>query len=109
MKGSEKQIKWAEEIKESKESEFETIMSNARPETQEIVNKAVNFVRNIEDASFWIDLRNVKPIDMLSKMMTTGLQYRGYEYSAKAILDPTTGLITKTWEDRNWITQFEII
>ena len=73
MKGSEKQVAWAEKIRSSKEFKIAIALESARKmcvelpkETQGAALKAVDHAENYynehkEDARFWIDIR-----DMLS-------------------------------------------
>lgn len=61
MKGSEKQVAWAEEIKKGfsgkEENLIKAVQSKTRPEFAEKVAEAVGKISTIEDASWWIDNR----------------------------------------------------
>ena len=96
MNGSAKQVKWAEEIKAGKASEFEAIRKAIK---NEIGAKAVDYIDSNDSAAFWIDNRERKVPDMLNGLCRGGLAIKGNSNSAKALLDTTTGMITITWTE----------
>lgn len=61
MKGSEKQVAWAEGIKKGfsgkEENLIKAVQSKTRPEFAAKVAEAVGKISTIEDASWWIDNR----------------------------------------------------
>lgn len=63
MKGSEKQVAWAEEIKKGfsgkEQNLINAVQSKTRPEFAAKVAEAVSKISTIEDASWWIDNRAV--------------------------------------------------
>ena len=63
MKGSEKQVTWAEEIKKSftgkEQNLINAVQSKTRPEFAAKIAEAVGKISTIEDASWWIDNRAV--------------------------------------------------
>jgi hypothetical protein len=83
MKGSPKQVKWANDIRESKN--FDKFIDSARSEAAKvIVTKAVNFVKGIDNAKFWIDYRNSSEMDIFNSLMTGGLKVNGHNNSRTA-------------------------
>lgn len=98
MKGSEKQIAWAEKIKIGMTDDFNIILAQVSGNQNAV--KTVNFIKNIEHASFWIDSRKDTPTDMLRNICgKNGLSVRGSGYSHSATVDQTTGVITITWTE----------
>ena len=97
MIGSEKQIAWAEKIKAGMEDDFAAIMDQVSGNEHAV--KTIEFIQNIEHASFWISYRKNVPTDMLREICSKGLRLRGNEYSHKATVDQTTGKITITWTE----------
>lgn len=61
MKGSEKQVKWAEEIKTGfsgkEENLIRAVQSKTRPEFASKVAEVVEKISTIDDASWWIENR----------------------------------------------------
>ena len=95
MNGSEKQIKWAEDIKASKMERFNLM----REHGNEMGVKAIDFILNQPNASFWIDYRLNSPDEMIRKLCTTGLEIYGGSFSHSAVLDPRTGVVTITRDE----------
>ena len=82
MNGSEKQIKWANEIKA--EINMQQLIGNGRDEKSNVlISKVVEFVENIEDANFWIDYRNQSAVGIASQLMGRGLQIKGNNYKTR--------------------------
>lgn len=82
MNGSEKQIKWAEEIKAN--INVEKFLGKGKDENgNEIIRKAVEFVNSIEDARFWIDYRNKSAMQILTALMESGLQVKGFDFETR--------------------------
>lgn len=96
MLGSQKQIKWAEDIRNGKLADFEKLGQRA---LNEIAHKAISYIRDNEQASFWIDYRTVSAADMLRSLLTTGISVWGFNFDRKATIDPKTGTITITWKE----------
>ena len=97
MNGSEKQVKWAEEIKASKASEVIDLKSRAK---NPVAVKAVEYLENNEEAAFWIDNRTSTFDEMFRQLISGGIYTKGSQYDNKAKLDPKTGIITETWTDK---------
>ena len=97
MKGSEKQVKWAEEIRDGKD--FDAMLGHGRnAESNQIIEKAVSYVKNNDNASFWIDYRNSSAMNMLRGLMTEGLSIKGNQHDRLAKMAPD-GIITITWRE----------
>jgi len=96
MLGSQKQIKWANEIRDGKLADFAKLEERAK---NEIGQKAIAYVRDNEQASFWIDYRAVSASDMVRNLVTTGLQIRGYGFSHNATMNHRSGEIIVSWEE----------
>lgn len=77
MNGSEKQIKWAEDIKTKMMPEFDNIKQRLSGNTIGI--KAVDFVTNIDSAKFWIDNRSSNAMSILMSLQKGSLRLRGDE------------------------------
>ncbi len=93
MNGSEKQITWAIEIKESKAEQFATLRSKV---ISPIGTKALDYIESLDNAAFWIDNRDRSPMEMLKSLLTGGLSIEGNQYSDKATIDQASGTITIT-------------
>ena len=70
MNGSEKQIKWAEDIKAGKIEKFNEIKSHAKLPAGV---KLIDYILGQEQASFWIDYRGMTPGEILHLILTSGL------------------------------------
>ena len=97
MKGTEKQIKWAEAIKATMKQDFDAIRTQF--EGNAIAIKAIDFVQGLDWATYWIDNRNSNPMAMLNEIAQGNLRTRGDGYSHTAKFDQATGAITVTWEE----------
>ena len=97
MKGSEKQITWAEEIRLNMQPEFDSLMMQVTDNAPAI--KAINYINDLNWASFWIDNKRNTPTEMLRSLCGGGLQIRGSGYSHTATVDQATGVITITWHE----------
>jgi len=94
MNGSEKQVKWTEEIKASKN--FGQFVKNAKgSKMEDFVTKAVDFVTSIESASFWIDYRDYSEVRILDSLAKGNLKPKGFGENATAKISQT-GEITIT-------------
>lgn len=93
MNGSEKQINWANDIRNGKAQEFEKLIGAA---TNDIARNAIAYIRDNECAAFWIDYRDTKPIDMFHSLFKGTLMIEGYSGFITAKLDPQTGEISET-------------
>lgn len=93
MKGTEKQIKWAEEIRDKIETSLPDM--SASP----IADKAKQYLLNLDEAAFWIDHRDRTAMDLLRDLIGGGLAIRGFQFSHRAKMDQTTGIITITWNE----------
>lgn len=91
MKGSEKQTKWAEEIKTKIETGFAAF--TAHP----VIDKATAYVLGIDNASFWIDearYHTDNPIGLIMAFARDGIRIRGLGFGDLAKIDEQTGEIT---------------
>lgn len=95
MNGSEKQIKWAEDIKSKMDFAKLRKMVNGNP----IAIKAIEYVENNECASFWIEYKNYSTMQLMDQLLTSGLLIKGANYDHRAKMDKATGAITITWEE----------
>lgn len=94
MIGSEKQIKWAEDIRSKVAAALPDMSSNP------IADKAKQFLLSIDDAKFWIEVaKDRTPMFLLQDMVQGGLRVKGLGFDHIAKLDQTTGMITITWTD----------
>lgn len=84
MLGSQKQIKWAEDIKSGMDFDGMRQRANGHP----IGIKAVDFVEGIEHAAFWIDYRDYTAEQLIYNLMTSGLQVKGFGFADVAELHP---------------------
>lgn len=90
MKGTEKQIKWANEIKSQIKAGFKKFNPHL------IMDKATNYILKIEDASFWIDEARGctdNPIELVMKFARSGIRIRGLGFGDIAKIDEKTGEI----------------
>ncbi|EMS77185.1 hypothetical protein [Desulfotignum phosphitoxidans] len=69
MTGSEKQIKWAEDIK--RQANFENCRSQFAGNAA--ANKAIDWLENIENVKFWIENQGQEAAVLLTILATTGL------------------------------------
>ena len=93
MRGTEKQIKWAEDIREKIMADFDALKLN------EIGKKAVDYISDIEEAEFWIDHRDCQGLTLLQMLSKGTLRVKGLGYGHTAKIDPQDGRITMTWEE----------
>lgn len=93
MNGSDKQVAWAIEIKESKAEQFAILRSKV---ISPIGTKALDFIESLDNAAFWIDNRDRRPMEMLTSLLRGGLSIKGNQFSEKATIDQATGTITIT-------------
>lgn len=93
MNGSEKQITWATEIKESKAEQFATLRSKV---ISPVGIKALDYIESLDNAAFWIDNRDRSPMEMLTSLLRGGLSTKGNQSNEKATMDQATGTITIT-------------
>lgn len=93
MKGSEKQIKWANQIQAKIAEQAKAYLGR-----NEKIDKAVNKILSIDNASFWIDYRDYDINLMLSSLQREGLRNRGFGYSNNIKIDRTY-TITETWTE----------
>ena len=93
MKGSEKQVKWAEQIKKGKD--FNQFLGKGRNgAANAVIAKAVGFICSIDSAKFWIDNRNNSEMDIVKSFMSpVGLAISGDDHADKATV-ATDGTIT---------------
>lgn len=95
MKGSEKQIKWAETIKASKD--FSQWLGKGKDEAANaVLAKAVAFIEAIDAAAFWIDNRDRTEQAIITDLLAGRLQPKGWQHDQKAKIDMSTGVITLT-------------
>lgn len=97
MNGSQKQIKWAEDIKASKD--FSKFLGKGRNEqANAIIAKAVSFIESNDNAAFWIEYQDSSEMEMLNGLMTSGLLVKGWQFDHRATM-AQDGTITITWEE----------
>lgn len=97
MRGTEKQVKWAESIKASKDFSF--FVGKGRDErSNAVIAKAVEFIGGIDNAAFWIDSRESSAMDLLRDLMGPGLEIKGIGFDDLAKMAPD-GTITITWRE----------
>jgi hypothetical protein len=94
MNGSEKQVRWAEEIKTGKN--FDKFIRNAKgSKMEDFVTKAVGFVTSIENAEFWIEYRDYSEVRILDCLAKGILKPGGFSENATAKISQN-GEITVT-------------
>lgn len=96
MKGSDKQIKWAEDIKASKAADFASLRSKVR-DPKGI--KAMDYVEAIDWAAFWIEYEKMSAMQIMNVLLRSGLLIKGWQFQDKATMDQATGVITVTHYD----------
>jgi hypothetical protein len=82
MKGSQKQIEWAEKIKANIEAEAKQYRGR-----KEAYDKMIDFILSIDNASFWIDHRDYGFKTLMTDLYKGGLLIRGTEFSDCAKCD----------------------
>jgi len=97
MKGSKKQIEWAEDIRATMQPGFDSI--RAQFEGNAIAIKAIDYVQSLDHAGFWIDNRSSNPMIMLTEIARGRLYVRSAGSSHTAKFDQTTGKITVAWNE----------
>lgn len=95
MEGTKKQIKWANDIK-SKMC-FEDLRKQFTDNPTAI--KVINFVDNLDHATFWIDNRNSDPMTMLNEITRGTLRIHGSSYGHTAKFEQNLNIITITWDE----------
>lgn len=95
MKGSAKQVAWAEDIKAKLKDGFEDFKARAK---NAAADKIIDFIQNQEDARFWITYRNYTAQMLIMTILKEGLQIKGNEYSHNATATQD-GTITITWKE----------
>lgn len=91
MQGTEKQVKWANDIKAKIEEQAEAFRARAKNES---AHKVIDFILSIDSASFWIDYRDNDFSNLLHNLATCGLRIKGLDFADNAKMDPKTGEIT---------------
>lgn len=85
MNGTEKQVKWAEDIKARMLADIEANESKIPADQRDFFEACKTTILSINDARFWIDHRgkdNFVGFCRLAKRLADGtLQYRGIEYA----------------------------
>lgn len=93
MKGTEKQVEWAEDIK------AKITANNFGMETiTKVGQKAIDYISSIDDAKFWIDNRDKLGVHLLQDIAKGRLRIKGNGYSHTAQITPD-GTITVTWTE----------
>lgn len=96
MNGSEKQVKWAEDIRAGKN--FDAMLGHGRSaEATRIIEKVVTYITSNDNAAFWIDYRDSSAMEIARDLMSCGLQVRGLGFEHRAKMAPD-GTITVTWQ-----------
>lgn len=87
MKGSEKQIQWAEDIKSKMDLSTDGLTQRGK--------EIVDWVKKIDDAKWWIDNRDVKSSKKAIEALIAGTFINGKLH----VLNPKTGKIVKKWSE----------
>jgi hypothetical protein len=82
MKGSQKQIEWAEKIKANIEAEAKPYKGK-----KAAYDKMIDFILSIDSASFWIDYRSQDFKSLMTDLYKGGLLIRGNDFSDCAKCD----------------------
>ena len=93
MKGSEKQINWANDIKATFVASAQSLLGK-NPHA----DRAINLILSIDDSNFWITYRENDWRFLLNSLYSTGLSNKGSGYSNNIKADKTTHIIAETWE-----------
>jgi len=93
MKGSEKQINWANDIQAK-------LVASAQPllGKNPHADRAINLILAIEESKFWIENRDSDWRYLLTCLYSSGLRNKGSEYSNTIKADKATHVITEAWE-----------
>lgn len=91
MQGTEKQIRWANDIKAKIEKQAEAFRARAKNDE---AHKIIDFILSIDSASFWIDYRDSDFGQLLHNLARHGLRIKGFDFADNAKMDPKTGKIT---------------
>ena len=65
IKGSEKQIDWANKIKKEMMENLESIKHPSYAKVQENISENLDIMNNMVDSKFWIENRDCQPKDIL--------------------------------------------
>ena len=87
LKGSEKQVKWAEDIRQK--ADWST--DGLTPRGKEIID----WVKKIDDAKWWIENRDLKTTKDVISALSAGTFINGKAH----VLDQKTGKIVKKWSE----------
>jgi hypothetical protein len=93
MKGSDKQISWANDIRANLETSAQAIIGK-----NQHADRAIAAILSIDEATFWIDNKDSNWQYLLNSLYSCGLQNKGREYSNILKADKATHIITETWE-----------
>lgn len=66
LKGSEKQVRWANQIRAKKIAGVEEILGNVKAENQGLAREVLNWLKTNNVASWWIDHRNFTANDLIA-------------------------------------------
>ncbi len=95
MKGSEKQVAWAEDIKKNfvESAKTELLLGKVKA-----FDKLYEKIMSIEYAEFWIDIRKDSWRDVLYQLQKGVLAVRGRNYSNRLQSDRNF-VLTETWQE----------
>lgn len=94
MKGSVKQIKWAEDIRAKFETEAQALIGkNAQ------ADKIISAILGIDESAFWIEYRHFDWKFIFNCLGSNGLRNRGAEFSNLIKYDRASGAIVETWDE----------
>jgi hypothetical protein len=83
LTGSEKQIKWANDIRAKVQDDFDNFKTALKDNPAAI--KGIEFIENIESSRFWIDHKDFDAQGLLVLFSgELGLDFRGIEYADNA-------------------------
>lgn len=89
MKGSEKQVNWAESIREDLKKEIAEKITASNP----ILDKAIETILAIDYADYWIDFKDSGIALALKRLANGHLRYKGLGYRDQMGIDQKTGEI----------------
>ena len=93
MKGSQKQIAWANDIQATFAESAKTLLGRNAD-----ADRAINLILAIDEAQFWIEYRYNTWRDLLRCLYSQGLNLKGSEYSNTIKADKVTHAVTETWQ-----------
>ncbi len=93
MQGSEKQIKWAQDIKAKMTEEAQNYLGKV-----EAYDVVINKILSIDHAEFWIDYRDYS-LQHILQSLPSGIRVKGFGFSNTLKADKKTLELTETWDE----------